>query len=206
MLKGVILGVALTFGGIPFGLWPFGVMVIGAALAAGAASDRVPASARAWATGARGEIVTGRLLLPLTAIGAVVLHDRRIPRSRANIDHIVVSPAGVWIVETKNYRGAVEVRAGELRVAGRRKQAFIREALHEAETVARVIAPVPVGAIVAIHGARFPLRSIVLEGVPVIPASELVRFITTRPAIYPPDVVARLAADISRALPPKAAN
>ena len=42
--------------------------------------------------------------------GFAVLHDRRIPGTRANIDHIVVSPAGVFVVDTKNWSGRVEQR------------------------------------------------------------------------------------------------
>ena len=43
-----------------------------------------------------------------------VMHDRRIPRSKANIDHIVVTPGGVWVIDTKRYVG----KASEKRVAG----------------------------------------------------------------------------------------
>ena len=39
-----------------------------------------------------------------------VLHDRRIPGSRANIDHLVISPAGVFVIDAKNYKGRVERR------------------------------------------------------------------------------------------------
>ena len=39
-----------------------------------------------------------------------VLHDRRIPGSRANIDHLVVSAAGVHVIDAKNYTGRVERR------------------------------------------------------------------------------------------------
>jgi Nuclease-related domain len=39
-----------------------------------------------------------------------VLHDRRIPGSRANIDHIVVAPCGVFVIDAKNYKGRVEKR------------------------------------------------------------------------------------------------
>ena len=35
----------------------------------------------------------------------IALHDRRIPNSKANIDHIVVAPAGVFIVDAKRYAG-----------------------------------------------------------------------------------------------------
>jgi hypothetical protein len=39
-----------------------------------------------------------------------VLHDRRIPGSRGNIDHIVVAPWGVFVIDAKNYEGRVEKR------------------------------------------------------------------------------------------------
>ena len=43
-----------------------------------------------------------------------VLHDRRIPRTTANIDHLVVCPSGVFVVDAKRYRNA----RPELRVEG----------------------------------------------------------------------------------------
>ncbi len=52
----------------------------------------------------------GRSLDGLRAEGFAVLHDRRIPGTRANIDHIVVSPAGVFVIDAKNYNGRVEQR------------------------------------------------------------------------------------------------
>jgi hypothetical protein len=69
-----------------------------------------PQSTTAWAVGARGEETVGRNLEALRTEGIAVLHDRRIPGSKANIDHIVISPAGVFIVDPKNYRGRVERR------------------------------------------------------------------------------------------------
>lgn len=40
----------------------------------------------------------------------VVLHDRRIPGTRANIDHIAVTPSGVWVIDAKYYSGKLEKR------------------------------------------------------------------------------------------------
>jgi hypothetical protein len=54
-----------------------------------------PQSTKAWDTGAAGEQVVGARLDGLTGDGLTVLHDRRIPGTRANIDHLVVSRAGV---------------------------------------------------------------------------------------------------------------
>jgi Nuclease-related domain len=42
--------------------------------------------------------------------GLRVLHDRCVPRSPANIDHILVAPAGVFVVDAKNYRGTIAIR------------------------------------------------------------------------------------------------
>jgi hypothetical protein len=64
----------------------------------------------AWATGAAGEQQLGRLLDALASDGLIaVLHDRALPRSRANLDHLVVAASGVWVIDAKKYRGRVEV-------------------------------------------------------------------------------------------------
>lgn len=64
-----------------------------------------PQSTRAWATGARGEELLGRRLDKLVEHGFRVLHDRRIPGTAANIDHIVVAPSGVFVIDAKRYQG-----------------------------------------------------------------------------------------------------
>ncbi len=67
-----------------------------------------PQSTRSWATGARGE---EKLAAALDGIeGLRVLHDRRVPRSARNIDHILIAPAGVFVVDAKNLRGKIEIR------------------------------------------------------------------------------------------------
>ena len=42
--------------------------------------------------------------------GLRVLHDRRVPGTRGNIDHIVIAPAGVFVVDAKHYEGRIEIR------------------------------------------------------------------------------------------------
>jgi hypothetical protein len=63
-----------------------------------------------FAKGAAGERRVGAMLDSLTESGAVVLHDRRVPNTRGNIDHLVVAASGVWIVDAKNWEGRVERR------------------------------------------------------------------------------------------------
>ena len=69
-----------------------------------------PQSTAAWAKGAEGERQLARRLNEDLAGVAIVLHDRKVPRTRGNIDHLVVAPSGVWIVDAKNYAGKVEMR------------------------------------------------------------------------------------------------
>jgi Nuclease-related domain len=67
-----------------------------------------PQSTRAWAVGSRGEERLGAFLETLhDGKAIIVLHDRRIPRSRANIDHLAVTANGVFVIDAKNYTGKV---------------------------------------------------------------------------------------------------
>ncbi|QIK71536.1 NERD domain-containing protein [Propioniciclava coleopterorum] len=63
-----------------------------------------PQTTQAWSTGAVGEQQLGGMLATIAGPELRVLHDRRIPGSRANIDHLVVSPTGVHVVDAKRYR------------------------------------------------------------------------------------------------------
>lgn len=43
-----------------------------------------------------------------TAEGStVLLHDRRMPGGRGNVDHIAVAPSGVYVIDTKDLTGKV---------------------------------------------------------------------------------------------------
>jgi hypothetical protein len=66
---------------------------------------RVSVDTLAWRRGAAGERRTARLLAPLERQGWAVLHDLAIPGSAANIDHVVIGPGGVAVIDTKQYRG-----------------------------------------------------------------------------------------------------
>jgi hypothetical protein len=94
-----------------------------------AEEKRLLAREKRWATGARGEeLVADSLARRCPEV--LLLHDRRMPRSRANIDHIAVAASGVYVIDAKRYRGKVEVRrplfgAPKLKIAGRAKTKLI---------------------------------------------------------------------------------
>ena len=46
--------------------------------------------------------------------GVASVHDRAIPGSRAVIDHIVIGPSGVYVIDTNTHRGSVERRDNRL--------------------------------------------------------------------------------------------
>lgn len=62
----------------------------------------------AWKVGTEGEVRVAEVLTGVSGID--VLHDRLVPGSRANIDHIVVGSAGVFVIDAKKYTGVIEVR------------------------------------------------------------------------------------------------
>ena len=70
-----------------------------------------PQSTRAWEVGAKGKVAVGKLLDSLAIkYGFRLLHDRLIPKSRANIDHLAITPFGVFVIDAKNYQGMVRVK------------------------------------------------------------------------------------------------
>src|SRR5213595_3979280 len=120
-----------------------------------------PQSTRAWRTGSVGEERLARFFARELPESAVALHDRRIPGSRANIDHIVIAPSGVWVIDAKLYQGKVERRTlgpiwrSETAVfVGRRDRTnLIHEMPRQVEAVTAALAPDPLATEVAIRPA-----------------------------------------------------
>ena len=68
-------------------------------------------STKAWERGAVGEERVAAILAKLDQARVTLLHDRRIPGSRANIDHIAVTAAGVWVIDAKRCAGRPQLKA-----------------------------------------------------------------------------------------------
>jgi Nuclease-related domain len=173
-------------------------LVVGvlAALAAGwGLRFRPSPDAVAWRRGAAGEQRTARLLGPLERQGWVVLHDLAIPGSRANLDHLVIGPGGVFVVDSKHYRGRLQLDpSGRLWHGRYPLTAVLRAVEFEADRAAQVLAdPHVVVPIVAVHGAQVPWGKVVTQGVPVVSAQRLPSMLRTLPAVLGPERVAALA-------------
>ena len=69
-----------------------------------------------------------------------VFHDVHWPGSRlGKIDHIVVGPSGVFVIDSKNWPGEIAVRRGVLRQNGRRRDAAVVAATEAAFAVAQLL-------------------------------------------------------------------
>jgi hypothetical protein len=174
-------------------------LVVGglAAMVAGwALRFRPSPDAVAWRQGAAGERRTARLLDPLERHGWAVLHDLAIPRSRANLDHLVIGPGGVFVIDSKQYRGRLQLDPTGRLWHGRYPLAPTLQAVSfEADQAAQVLPDpgVAVVPIVAVHGAQVPWGKVVTDGVPVLPARRLPSLLRGLPAVLGPERVAWLA-------------
>ncbi|SDS35105.1 Nuclease-related domain-containing protein [Nocardioides scoriae] len=91
---------------------------------------------RRWDQGADGEVETGAALTELPAAEWTVLHDVVWPgRRRANLDHVVVGPGGVFVIDSKLWSGTVTCRGGMLRQGSRRRDRAVSGAVAQADSV-----------------------------------------------------------------------
>src|SRR5829696_6936237 len=94
------------------------------------------------------------LLAPLERHGWAVLHDLAIPGTQANIDHVVIGPGGVLVIDSKQYRGRLHLDQYGMVWHGRHLLiSSLRKTRWQADQADEVlgIADIQVAAIVAIH-------------------------------------------------------
>jgi hypothetical protein len=159
-----------------------------------------PNHVTSWRTGADGEVRTARFLAPLEREGFFVLHDRLIPGARsANIDHVVIGPPGIFVVETKSLTGKLSIRGGEVYVAGRRRTGMLDEVKREALAVQVVLADeieaqgYRVTPVICVHRADLPWFRSDVGGIRIVSGRELVKRLRKAERRLAPDEVQRLA-------------
>lgn len=148
--------------------WSLGIAM---GLAAAVGLIRPSRSESAWRKGASGERRVGRALDALTKRGVYVLHDRAMPDSKANIDHVAVTHSGVFVVAAKRYAGKLEVRSrgSQLWINGRNRSQLLDHARNQAEVIRAILAR---------------------AGVPEVPVTPVLCFVDTElPLLFPPKQV-----------------
>jgi hypothetical protein len=178
-----------------------------------------PSSTKAWKQGGQGEVRTAsRLEKHLAGTGVRLLHDRRIPgHGNANIDHLTIGPGGATVIDSKTYRGQVQVdRVGGLFVPRRtvllingrdrtslvdgmeRQIGFVRSALSGTEYEATDIR----GALCFPNVDGLPLFRQLAVGDVVIDGPKPIAKLAGRIGPLRPDVVERLWDNLGRRFPP----
>lgn len=171
-----------------------------------------PQSTRAWKEGAIGEERVAQVLTERLGDTAVLLHDRKVPGTRGNIDHIAVASSGVWIIDAKRYKGRVEKRdkGGWFRTdfhlyVGGRDRTKLVEAMgwqHDAVRSALGDEDVPVHTALTFVGAEWPLlfpKPLRIGGVLVSWPAKLADLIG-EPGPLDDEVVERIARTLATAL------
>lgn len=170
-----------------------------------------PADERRWERGARGEEMVAAALDERCREDVVVLHDRAIPASRANIDHIAIAPSGVWVIDTKRYGGKIRVAkplfgSAKLVIAGRDRTKLVAGLAKQVELVtqaaAGVAGGVPVrGALCFVEGELPLLRTLSVNGYPLLHRRSLPKKLNADGPLTA-EGVEQLSQALSRAFPP----
>jgi Nuclease-related domain len=191
--------------------------LLGALSGPSARERRQVAEERSWATGAAGEELLAQSLAARCP-GVSMLHDRQMPRSRANIDHIAVAAPGVYVIDTKRYRGKIKVQAPlfgapKLKIAGRDRTQLVDGLGKQVAVVKEVLADVAPDApvrgclcFVASDGlladSGLPvLRTLMINGYPLYYPRRLAKRLN-RSGPLTPEQVSRIHAELAQRLPP----
>ncbi len=146
--------------GLIFGAWLGWPMAIAAGgIAWSRLRFRLSPGADVWRRQAAMQRRTAGLLQALEHDGHLVLHDITLPGWLDSLDHVVVAPTGVWVIESWQRR--------RLLPGGGPPPAIVRGLRGQAAGVAEVLARrgrVPVRPVLCLHGSR-PAPSHAVNGV-----------------------------------------
>jgi Nuclease-related domain len=173
-----------------------------------------PQSIAAWKKGSAGERMLAASLQESLGDRAVLLNDRTVPRTKGNIDHLVIASSGVWVVDAKNYSGLVQQRdvGGffkvdmRLYVGGRDRSKILGGLSWQVKAVAKAlgVTEVPISSAVCFTDAEWGwfAKPFVMQGIFVSGPNALARKIAVQ-GLLPDDEVHDIAVHLSQALPPK---
>jgi Nuclease-related domain len=179
------------------------VGLVAAALVAWRLRFRPSEQVTAWRRGAAGERRTARLLDRLTRDGYVVFHDLAIPGSPANVDHLVIGPSGVFVIDSKQWSGSVHQGADGLAWHNHYPLDRTLETVRwETKAIGRILGT-HAAAVVCVHGAHVHGGGLEAQGVAIVPAHLLRSALGYDEVLSDADVTA-LAATAATSLHPAA--
>lgn len=141
-----------------------------------------PQTTSAWQKGAQGEEIVGAMLDSLAGKHVHVLHDRQMPGSKANIDHLVITGFGVLVVDSKKYTGRIEIGRKTLRIANRDRTSLVESVQRQCDAVSQLLPGVTVsGALCFVAGDLELIRRKQLHNVHITRPRSLRKLITGLP-------------------------
>jgi hypothetical protein len=154
--------------------WAGLVGLVAAALLGWRLRFRPSEQARSWRRGAHGERHTARLLDRLTRDGYVVFHDLAVPgNTSANVDHLVIGPTGVFVIDSKQWTGSVHQGADGLAWHNHHRLDRTLETVRwEAQAISRLLGT-RAAALLCVHGAHVHGGGLHAHGVAIVPAGRL---------------------------------
>ena len=165
--------------------------------------DRAERATKAWDAGAVGERMVADKLGELVPRGWYVLHDVHWPgRPKANLDHVLVGPGGVVVVDAKNWTGEVRVAAGVLWQGRYARTQAVEGALAQCAAVASVLAPQHRRLVrpMICMAAQPDLFGVTNSDVAVAGAGRVVGAINALPPVLDPQAVVGLYAQLGQEL------
>ena len=117
--------------------------------------------ADSWLKGSDGEARLAAFIDREVGDSVIALHDRLIPGTRGNIDHIWVASTGVWVVDAKSYGGKLSRREvgpfwrrdNEVFVSGRNRTNLAKGVERQVNAVLAALRPDPDLKGIDVHGA-----------------------------------------------------
>jgi Nuclease-related domain len=153
--------------------WAGLVGLVMAALIGWRVRFRPSEQARTWQRGATGERHTARLLRRLARDGFVVFHDLAVPGSPANVDHLVIGPSGVFVIDSKQWTGQVHQSADGLAWHNHyRLDRTLDTVRWEAQAIGRLLGTTA-AALLCVHCAHVQRGGLHAQGVAIVPAARL---------------------------------
>ncbi|TAP45021.1 nuclease-related domain-containing protein [Arthrobacter sp. S39] len=165
--------------------------------------DLAERATKSWDTSAVGERVVADRLSQLIPHGWYVLHDVHWPgRPKAILDHVLVGPGGIVVVDAKNWTGEVRVSSGVLWQGRYSRTQSVEGALAQCAAVASVLSP-PHRRLVRpliCMAAQPDLFGITSSDVAVAGVDRVVAAVTALPAVLDQQTVVGLYAHLGQML------
>lgn len=124
-----------------------------------AKAERLELMAQNWEAGEAGEQLVARALKPIEGPHCYVYHDRllRPGRSKVNLDHVVISEGGNYLIDAKNWTGDIRVVNGSIRRELDGRSSTRDRELDKVRTMAQemqLVSPLIIEPVVCLTGER----------------------------------------------------